>query len=192
MNKGLFVIAILVTSLSVTYVPEVNGKIYVEWRLDITDNGEFLTAFAHLYGVPKVEQEYNLYFCEVDLDATTAVVPDEGIIELSVGDYAQPARIPYVLSQQEVYTYGLNPTFNNKIAEITSPTPITVDLKITDKSGTQLYADSKTIQMLPINYYAWVLVENDMRALSPVLSSFHAVPYMIFGIIIIDLSPYTC
>lgn len=170
---------ILLISLSILLVgmPEAGAEtIYVDWWLDTTDKSEFLTAFAHLYGVPQLEEEYDLYFCIVELDATRARVPDEGIIELSVGGYAQPAKEVWEIAERKVYTYGLNPTFNDKVAEISTPTPVTVDLKITDKAGNQLYAESKTIQMLPINYYVWVLGGTDMRVLSPVLATPHADP----------------
>lgn len=157
-------------------IPQAKATLYVDWRLDTTEKGEFVTAFAHLYGVPQVEKEYELYFCEVELDATEISVAEEGIIEVSVGEYAQPAREVYEISERGIFTYGLNPTFNDKVAEVTTPTPVTVDLKMTDKAGNQIYADSITIQMLPISYYAWVLSETDMRVLSPVLATPHADP----------------
>jgi hypothetical protein len=156
-------------------VPHVEGGVLlIDWRLDTTENGEFITAFAHLYGVPQIEKTYGLYFCVVTVDASKASVPASGIIEVSVGDYAQPARYVYEIAKQDVYKYGLNPTFNAKVAEISTPTPVTASLKITLKTGEQIYADSKTIQMLPIGYYAWVLGETDQRVLSPVLATPHA------------------
>ena len=149
--------------------------IYVNWVLDVTENGEFLTAFAHLYGTPQMEK-YNLSFCIVKLDARDTTVPDSGIIEVSVGDYAQTARKSWEITEKKVYYFRLSPTFTEKLAQISSPTPVTVDLKITTKAGVQRYADSKTIQLLPINYYAWVLGERDRRVLGPVLSTPHADP----------------
>lgn len=156
-------------------VPHVEGVLLIDWQLDTTENGEFITAYAHLYGVPQIEKTYGLYFCVVTVDARKASVPTAGgIIEVSVGDYAQPARYVYEIAKQDVYKYPLNPTFNAKVAEISTPTPVTVNLKITLKTGEQIYADSKTIQMLPIGYYAWVLGETDQRILSPVLATPHA------------------
>ena len=149
---------------------------YIDWQLDTTEKGEFITAFAHLYGVPQMEEEYDFYFCWVELDATKTNVPDEGIIEIRVGDYAQAAREIWEISENQKYSYGLNPTFNDKVAEVSTPTPVTVDLVVTDKAGNQLYADSQTIQMLPLNYYAWVLADTDYRVLSPVLATPHADP----------------
>lgn len=161
----------------VAAVPQVEGEtLYISWQLDTTENGEFITAFAHLYGVPQMEKTYGLYFCYVTLDARQAGVPTAGIIEVSVGDYAQPARYVYEITEQEVYKYGLNPTFSAKVAEISTPTPVTVDVKVTQKTGEQLYAQSKTIQMLPIGYYAWALGESDRRKVSPVLATPHADP----------------
>jgi len=168
-------VGLIVVPLLLVAVPQA-ATLYVDWKLDTTESGEFITAFAHLYGVPQVEENFNLYFCGVELDATNAKVPTSGIMEISVGEYAQPAREVYEIAQKNVYTYGLNPTFNEKIAQISTPTPVTVDLKITDKSGAQLYADSKTIQMLPIGYYAWILGDTDMRPMSPVLATPHADP----------------
>lgn len=60
-------------------------------------------------------------------------------IEVSVGDHAQPTREIWEITERKVYTYGLNSTFNDKVAEIPTPTPVTVDLKITDKTGNQLH-----------------------------------------------------
>lgn len=175
--KVILLIFLVLFSISFIAIPRAEARpIYVDWRLATTEKGEFITAFAHLYGVPQVEEEYGLYFCVVELDATKARVPNEGIIEVSVGDYAQPAREVWEITERKVYTYGLNPTFNDKVAEISTAIPIMVDLKITDKGGNQLYADSKTIQMLPINYYAWVLSGTDMRILSLVLATPHADP----------------
>jgi len=168
-------LGLIVVPLLLVAAPQA-ASLYVDWKLDTTESGEFITAFAHLYGVPQVEENFNLYFCGVELDATKANVPTSGIMEISVGEYAQPAREVYEITRKDVYTYGLNPTFNEKIAQISTPTPVTVDLKITDKSGAQLYADSKTIQMLPIGYYAWILGETDMRPMSPVLATPHADP----------------
>ena len=154
------------------------GTLYVSWQLDTTENGEFLTAYAHLYGVPEIEKTYGLYFCVVTVDARAASIPAEGIIEVSIGDYAQPARYVYEITTQEVYKYGLNPTFSAKIAEISTPTPVTVNLKVTQKTGAQLFAESKTVQMLPIGYYAWFLGESDRRKVSMVLATPHADPVM--------------
>ena len=156
-------------------VPHVEGGVLlIDWQLDTTENGEFITAYAHLYGVPQIEKTYDLYFCVVTVDARKASVPTAGIIEVSIGDYAQPARYVYEIAKQDVYKYGLNPTFNTKVAEISTPTPVTANLKITLKTGEQIYAESKTIQMLPIGYYAWVLGESDQRIISPVLATPHA------------------
>lgn len=174
--RGISLVVLLFLGTFALAVPQAEADIRVTWRLATTDKGEFITAYAHLYGVPKIEQEYNTYFCLVELDATKGKIPEQGIIELSVGDYAQPARKVFEMAEQRKYIYGLSPTFNNKIAEVTSPTPVTVDLKITTKKGGQLYAESKTIQMLPINYYAWVLGEKDMRYMSPVLATPHSDP----------------
>ncbi len=174
--KGISLVILALIGIFALTTPQVEAPTYVTWKLATTDKGEFITAFAHLYGVPKIEQEYNEYFCWVELDATKAKIPEEGIIELSIGEYAQPARRVFEIYEQGKYTYGLSPTFSNKIAEVTSPTPVTVNLKITDKKGGQVYADSKTIQMLPINYYAWVLGEKDMRYMSPVLATPHSDP----------------
>jgi hypothetical protein len=166
------VIIVLFLTAAVPHVE--GGTLYIDWQLDTTENGEFITAYAHLYGVPQIEKTYGLYFCVVTVDASKARVPADGIIEVSVGDYAQPARYVYEITKQDVYKYGLNPTFNAKVAEISTPTPVTASLKITLKTGEQIYADSKTIQMLPIGYYVWVLGENDRRFSSPVLATPHA------------------
>jgi len=174
--KAPILIALTVLSVALASVPHAVGTLYVDWSLNTTEAGEFITAFAHLYGVPRVEQAYDLYFCVVTLDATKANVPLSGIIEVSVGNYAQPARQLYEISKKDVYKYGLNPTFNDKVAAITTATPVTVDFKITDKSGSQLYADSKTIEMLPVDYYAWVIQKNDQQKYSVVLATPHADP----------------
>jgi hypothetical protein len=156
-------------------VPHVEGGVLlIDWQLDTTENGEFITAYAHLYGVPQIEKTYGLYFCVVTVDSRKVSVPASGIIEVSVGDYAQPARYVYEIAKQDVYKYPLNPTFNAKVAEISTPTPVTVNLKITLKTGEQIFAETKTVQMLPIGYYAWVLGETDQRILSPVLATPHA------------------
>ena len=173
--KATALIVLTALLLLVAAVPQVQGgTLYIDWQLDTTENGEFITAYAHLYGVPQIEKMYNLYFCVVTLDARGATLPAEGIIEVSVGDYAQPARYVYEITEQEVYKYGLNPTFSAKVAEISTPTPVTVDIRVTQKTGEQLYARSKTIQMLPMGYYAWVLGGNDQRMYSPVLATPHA------------------
>lgn len=174
-SKAIALIVLTALLSLLASVPHVKGgTLYIDWQLDTTENGEFITAYAHLYGVPQIEKSYGLYFCVVTVDASKAGVPTSGIIEVSVGDYAQPARYVYEIAKQDVYKYGLNPTFNAKVAEISTPTPVTVSLKITLKTGEQIYADSKTIQMLPIGYYAWVLGGNDRRFSSPVLATPHA------------------
>ena len=176
MRRSMVLVALIDLPILLVAVPQADATISLDWRLAVTEKGEFITAFAHLYGVPEVERKYDWYFCVVDLDATRHTVPDSGIVEVSVGDYAQPGRVVWEISEKRVYTYKLNPTFNEKVAQVSTPTPVTVDLKITDKSGRQLFAESRTIHMLPIGYYAWVMGETDLRVLSPVLSTPHADP----------------
>ena len=178
MSRARSILLVTLVLFSVLFVsaPDVQATLYVDWTLDTTDQGEFITAFAHLYGVPRLEKDYNWYFCLVKMDASTASVAYHGIIEVSVGVYAQPARESFSVTQRKVYYFGLNPTFNDKIAQVSTPTPITVDLKITDNAGKQLYADSKSIHLLPLNYYAWVLGKNDMRKMSVALATPHADP----------------
>ncbi|MEM4251648.1 MAG: zinc ribbon domain-containing protein, partial [Candidatus Bathyarchaeia archaeon] len=168
-------VLLLTSTFIPTHIPVADAAVYLNWRLDVTENGEFITAFAHLYGTPQMER-HNRSFCRVELDAKDADLPDSGIIEVSVGDYAQPVREAWEVTEKRVYSFSLNPAFTEKLATVTSPTPVTVDLKITGKDGVQRYADSRTIQLLPINYYAWVLGEADRRTLSPVLSTPHAEP----------------
>jgi len=174
--KSNLLVVLIFLSIFLVSVPQTRATLYVDWTLDTTDRGEFITAFAHLYGVPQMEKGYNWYFCIVKLDATKASIAYYGIIEVSVGAYAQPARETFSITQRKVYYYGLNPTFNDKVAQVSTPTPVTVDLRITDNTGKQLYADSKTIQMLPLNYYAWVLGKTDMRKMSLALATPHADP----------------
>jgi len=175
-TKSILSVTLILVSVLLVSAPDVQATLYVNWTLDTTDKGEFITAFAHLYGVPLLEKNYNWYFCVVKLDASAASVSYHGIIELSVGTYAQPARESFSVTQHKVYYIGLNPTFNDKVAQVSTPTPVTVDLRITDNAGKQLYADSKSIQMLPLNYYAWALGKNDLRKMSVVLATPHADP----------------
>jgi hypothetical protein len=175
-TKATVLVILMALSVLVAVAPHAVATLYVDWVLDTTKSGELITAFAHLYGVPQVEDTYGFYFCHVTLDASAGTTITGGIIEVSVGEYAQPARKEFEIYERKVYDYWLSPTFNEKIAQVSSPTPVTVDLKITDKKGNQLYADSKTIQMLPINYYAWVLGGHDQTKYSVVLATPHADP----------------
>ena len=176
-SKALALTVLTVLSAVLMVLPHAHATLYISWNLNTTTKGEFITAYAHLYGVPQIEKNYNIYFAVVTIDARYDDRKRSGVIEVSIGDYAQPAKVVYDITQYKVYTYGLNPTFNDKVGQISSPKPVTVDLKVTDNSGNQIYADSKNIQMLPVNYYVWSLSKSfDMIALSPVLATPHADP----------------
>ncbi|HYW01095.1 MAG TPA: hypothetical protein VE862_06465 [Candidatus Acidoferrum sp.] len=127
-------------------------------KLFLDANNEFVSAYAHLFGNPA----WNLInFARVQLDASASKSPISGNVEVDVGSYASPGIVSFTIQPGQVGWIGVNPTFNNNIAQISSPTPITVYVKVTDSSGNQLAPIwSENIEILPLNYYVWIYSAN--------------------------------
>jgi len=127
-------------------------------KLFLDSNNEFVSAYAHLFGNPA----WNLiHFARVQLDARGSQSAISGNVEVDVGDYASPGIVPFTIQPGQVGWLGVNPTFNNNIAQVSSPTPITVYVKVTDSSGNQLAPIwSQNIEILPLNYYVWIYSAN--------------------------------
>jgi len=127
-------------------------------KLFLDANNEFVSAYAHLFGNPA----WNLInFARVQLDARASQSPISGNVEVDVGNYASPGIVSFTIQPGQVGWVEVNPTFNNNIAQISSPTPITVYVKVTDSSGNQLAPIwSENIEILPLDYYVWTYSAN--------------------------------
>jgi len=127
-------------------------------KLFLDANNEFVSAYAHLFGNPA----WNLInFARVQLDASASRSPISGNVEVDVGNYASPGIVSFTIQPGQVGWVEVNPTFNNNIAQISSPTPITVYVKVTDSSGNQLAPIwSENIEILPLDYYVWTYTAN--------------------------------
>ncbi len=127
-------------------------------KLFLDANNEFVSAYAHLFGNPA----WNLInFARVQLDASASQSPISGNVEVDVGSYASPGIVSFTIKPGQVGWVEVNPTFNNNIAQISSPTPITVYVKVTDSSGNQLAPIwSENIEILPLDYYVWTYSAN--------------------------------
>ncbi len=127
-------------------------------KLFLDANNEFVSAYAHLFGNPA----WNLInFARVQLDASASQSPISGNVEVDVGSYASPGIVSFTIKPGQVGWVEVNPTFNNNIAQISSPTPITVYVKVTDSSGNQLAPIwSESIEILPLDYYVWTYSAN--------------------------------
>jgi len=127
-------------------------------KLFLDANNEFVSAYAHLFGNPAWTL---INFARVQLDASASQSPISGNVEVDVGDYASPGIVPFTIQPGQVGWVGVNPTFNDNVAQVSSPTPITVYVKVTDSSGNQLAPIwSENIEILPLDYYVWIYSAN--------------------------------
>ena len=136
-------------------------------KLFLDSHNEFVSAYAHIFGNPAWNYATNsqawneIYFARVELDASASQSPISGNVEVDVGNYASPGIVPFTIQAGQVGWVGVNPTFNDNIAQVSSPTPITVYVKVTDSSGNQLAPIwSENIEILPLDYYVWIYSAN--------------------------------
>jgi len=136
-------------------------------KLFLDSNNEFVSAYAHIFGNPAWNYATGspawneIYFARVKLDASASRSQISGNVEVDVGDYASPGIVPFTIQAGQIGWVGVNPTFNDNIAQVSSPTPITVYVKVTDSSGNQLAPIwSENIEILPLDYYVWIYTAN--------------------------------
>ena len=124
--------------------------ISVSWRIpDKEKYGEILTCWAHLYG-----HEISTNFAEIELINNGSDDIDL-TINVDVDEYTSTCSKTITIGPGEKEVF-MNPSFNENLADITTTIPVETELTVyACDTSTELFRDTKRVELLPLNYYRW-------------------------------------